>query len=419
MNSDLNPAATEPKPFDRYAAMAVLGAALGLLGSFPALFFSTLSVFLKPISEEFGWGRAQTAGTIVMANLGIAFGALIVGRLIDRFGVRRVIPVSALLMAICMGAMGMLPNHPGLMALVSFSIGLTGVGTTPLGYLTVLPRYFDKRLGLAFGLAMVGLGLGTVVMPMLAQQFIASQGWRSAYMSLGGVAVVMAMVAMAILFAAGAGKQSEFLSTRSQVFEQGLRLSEALRDVRFWLLLLCVLCVSAAALGFSVHGVSIMTDRGIDAATAARMAGLAAIGVMVGRLFGGALMDVLAARWVAFASFALGAAGIWIFAIDTTQAVTLLTLAAFLASFAIGAEGDFIPLAVRRYFGLKYFGAIYGVLFFAYATGGVIGPVAMGVIFDKTGDYRSVLHVFALICALSSLAVLLLGRYRFSAEQSR
>jgi MFS transporter, OFA family, oxalate/formate antiporter len=419
MNSDLNPAATKPKPFDRYAAMAVLGAALGLLGSFPALFFSTLSVFLKPISEEYGWGRAQTAGTIVMANLGIAFGALIVGRLIDRFGVRRVIPVSALLMAICMGAMGMLPNHPGLMALVSFSIGLTGVGTTPLGYLTVLPRYFDKRLGLAFGLAMVGLGLGTVVMPMLAQQFIASQGWRSAYMSLGGVAVVMAMVAMAILFAAGAGKQPEFLSTRSHVFEQGLRLSEALRDVRFWLLLLCVLCVSAAALGFSVHGVSVMTDRGIDAAMAARMAGLAAIGVMVGRLFGGALMDVLPARWVAFASFALGAAGIWIFAIDTTQAVSLLTLAAFLASFAIGAEGDFIPLAVRRYFGLKSFGAIYGVMFFAYATGGGIGPVVMGLTFDKTGDYRSVLQVFALICAFSSLAVLMLGPYRFSAENSR
>ena len=419
MTDDLHPPVTASKPFDRYAAMAVLGAALGLLGSFPALFFSTLSVFLKPISEEYGWGRAQTAGTIVMANLGIAFGALVVGRLIDRFGVRRVIPVSALLMAICMGAMGLLPNHPGRMALVSFAIGLVGVGTTPLGYLTVLPRYFDKRLGLAFGLAMVGLGLGTVVMPMLAQQFIASQGWRSAYMSLGAVAVAMACVAMAMLFAAGAGKQPEISSTKSHVLEQGLRLGEALRDVRFWLLLLCVLGVSAAALGFSVHGVSIMTDRGVEAATAARIAGLAAMGVLVGRLFGGALMDVLAARWVAFASFALGATGIWIFAADMTQGVAILTLAAFLASFAIGAEGDFIPLAVRRYFGLKSFGAIYGVLFFAYATGGVLGPVAMGLIFDKTGDYRSVLHVFALICGLSSLAVLLLGRYRFSAEQSR
>lgn len=238
-------------------------------------------------------------------------------------------------------------------------------------------------------------------------------------MSLGGVAVGMAFVAMAMLFAAGAGKQAEAAATKSHTLEQGLRLGEALRDARFWLLPLCVLGVSAAALGFSVHGVSIMTDRGVEPATAARIAGLAAIGVLVGRLCGGALMDVLAARWVAFASFALGATGIWIFAVDTTQGVTILTLAAFLASFAIGAEGDFIPLAVRRYFGLQSFGAIYGVLFFAYATGGVLGPVAMGLIFDKTGDYRSVLHVFALICALSSLAVLLLGRYRFSAEQSR
>jgi MFS family permease len=419
MSAELTSGEIRTRSFDRSAALAVLGAALGLLGSFPALYFSTLSVFLKPISEEFGWGRAQTAGAIVMANLGIAFGALVVGRLIDRFGVRRLIPLSALLMAACMGTIGLLPNNPVLMAVVSFFIGFVGVGTTPLGYLTVLPRYFDKRLGLAFGLAMVGLGLGTVVMPMLAQQFIAAQGWRAAYLSLGGVAVLMSVLAMAMLLAAGAGQHKALISNEvidSQV--QGLELRAAVRDWRFWLLLITVLLVSAAALGFSVHGVSIMTDRGLDGATAARVAGLAAIGVMVGRLFGGALMDVIDARYVAFGSFALGSVGIWIFASDTSQAVGLLTLAAFLASFTIGAEGDFMPLAVRRYFGLKAFGAIYGVLFFAYAAGGVVGPVALGVIFDKTGDYRSVLYVFSTICALSSIALLLLGRYRYSAETS-
>jgi MFS transporter, OFA family, oxalate/formate antiporter len=137
--------------------------------------------------------------------------------------------------------------------------------------------------------------------------------------------------------------------------------------------------------------------------------------VMVGRLFGGALMDMIPASWVACASFALGGAGLWIFANDTSQSVSLLTGAAFLASFAIGAEGDFIPLAVRRYFGLKAFGAIYGVLFFGYAFGGVLGPVLMGVYFDRVGDYRSALSLAAIVCGVCSLAVLMLGRYRFSA----
>jgi MFS transporter, OFA family, oxalate/formate antiporter len=395
------------------AIRAVLGAAIGLMGSFPAIFFSTLSVFLKPIAEEFEWGRAQTVGVTVPANLGIALGAVVVGRLIDRFGADRVLPVSAVLMTLGIAAMGVVPNHPLLVASLSLTIGLVGVGTTPLGYLTVLPRYFDKRLGLSFGLAMAGLGLGTVLMPMFAQKLIAYQGWRMAYVSLGAVTLGTAAVAWILLFSVRADRK-EANQTRIQTLPlPGLEISAALRDGRFWLLLLCVLAVSAAALGFSVHGVSIMTDRGLDGASAARIAGLAAIGVMVGRLFGGALMDMIPAPWVACASFALGGMGLWIFATDTSQSVVLLTTAAFLASFAIGAEGDFIPLAVRRYFGLKAFGAIYGVLFFGYAFGGVLGPVAMGLWFDKVGDYRLALNIAATVCGACGLAVLLLGRYRF------
>jgi len=392
---------------------AVFGAALGLMGSFPAMFFSTLSVFLKPISEEFGWGRAQTAGTTVLANLGIAVGALLVGRLIDRFGVKKVIPVCALLMASFIATMGAIPNDPILVAALSFLIGFVGVGTTPLGYLTVLPKFFDKRLGLAFGLAMAGLGLGTVIMPMVAQKIIELQGWRTAYLVLGAVTAFVALLAHLLLFASGNSLSFKTEPTQTRVLNEGLSLREAAMHFKFWLLLICVLAVSAAALGFSVHGVAIMTDRGLDGAVAARVAGLAAVGVMVGRLFGGALMDVIPARIVACGSFLLGGAGIWIFAIDTTQGITLLTCAAFLASFAIGAEGDFIPLAVRRYFGLKSFGAIYGILFFAYAFGGVLGPVILGVIFDQSGDYRVVLQIYAATCFAFGLLVLVLGPYRF------
>jgi MFS transporter, OFA family, oxalate/formate antiporter len=403
-------------PSTSLAARAVLGVAIGLLGSFPALFFSTLSVFLKPIAEEFGWGRAQTVGATVTANLGIAIGAIIVGRLIDRFGAHRVVPTSALLMALGIATLGLLPNQPALMAVLSFSIGLVGVGTTPLGYLTVLPRYFDKRLGLSFGLAMAGLGLGTVIMPMLAQQLIGSQGWRMAYASLGALTLGTAAVAWLLLFTHSGSQSNAVSASVRDLSASGMELRAALRDGRFWLLLIAVLAVSAAALGFSVHGVSIMTDRGLDGAAAARIAGLAAIGVMLGRLLGGVLMDLVPATWVAFASFALGGAGLWIFAIDTSQSAALLTLAAFLASFAIGAEGDFIPMAVRRYFGLKAFGAIYGVLFFGYAFGGVLGPVVMGLYFDRLGDYRFVLHIAALVCGVCSVAMLLLGRYRYGSD---
>jgi MFS transporter, OFA family, oxalate/formate antiporter len=399
--------------FSSRAVWVVLGAAIGLLGSFPATFFSTLAVFLKPIAEEFAWGRAQTVGVTVPANLGIAFGAIVAGRLIDRYGASRVIPGSALLMALAIAAMGAIPNNPILVAALSFTIGLVGVGTTPIGYLTVLPRYFDRKLGLSFGFAMAGLGLGTVLMPMLAQTLVSSQGWRMAYASLGIVSVLTAAAAWMLIFAFNNHGPIDQRNEKSAPSLMGMDFPSAKRDGRLWLLWMVVFAVSAAALGFSVHGVAIMTDRGMEAEVAARIAGLAAIGVMVGRLLGGALMDVIPARWVASTSFALGATGLWLFANDTSHSTLLLTFAAFLASFAIGAEGDFIPFAVRRYFGLKAFGAIYGVLFFGYAFGGVIGPVLMGLYFDRVGNYTDALNAAALICAFCSLAVLFLRRYRF------
>jgi MFS family permease len=401
------------------AARVVSGAAIGLMGSFPALFFGTLSVFLKPIAGEFGWGRAQTAGATVLSNLGIAFGAILVGRLVDRFGAHRVIPWSAALMAVAIAALGLIPNSPLLLAALSFTIGLVGVGTTPLGYLSVLPRYFDKRLGLAFGLAMAGMGVGTVLMPMVSQQLISAVGWRMAYTGMAAMALLCALLAWVLLFGA---RRARYVAEGARAASPdtqlaGMALGQAAGDTRFWLLLLTVMAVAAAALGFSVHGVSIMTDRGIDAGAAARVAGLAAAGVVVGRLFGGALMDWAGAVPVACVSFAIGGAGLWIFATDSSQDIALLTLAAFMASFAIGAEGDFIPLAVRRYFGLKAFGAIYGVMFFAYATGGVLGPVAMGLYFDRMGDYRAVLRIAATACIVCGAALVLLGRQRYTAAR--
>jgi MFS transporter, OFA family, oxalate/formate antiporter len=392
----------------------VLGVFLGLATSFATLFFSTIGVFLKPISQEFEWGRAQTSGATVMSNLGIAIGALIIGRLIDRYGAAKMVAFSGGSLVFLLACMSLVPNDPNVLAALSLLLGICSVGTTPLGYLTVLPKYFGQRLGLAFGFCMLGIGVGSVVMPVVAQAFIAAQGWRNAYVSIAGVGLVGTALAWALIFYRHKEANSENKAVSEPlVSHEGLEFSEAIRTFKFWLVFTVVFMVSASVLGFGVHGFAILTDRGVSAEDASKVIGIGASGVMLGRFLSGALMDRFQVRYIGAISFLIGSAGLAMYAVGSENSVTYLIIGAFLNSFAIGSEGDFMPYVVVRYFGQKNLGSIYGFLFSGFAVGGVVGAIIYGAIFDRTGSYADVLALAIAACAISGLLTLLLGKYRY------
>lgn len=395
-------------------ARVLLGAGLGMGGGFAALYFSTLSLFLKPLAQEFGWGRGQASAATALAMAGMAVGAVLVGRLIDRLGAAYVIACSAIGMAVLTGFMSFLTGNAAIAGVLCFFIGLVGAGTTPIGYLSVLPRWFDRRLGLALGAAMVGLGLGTIVFPMVAHQAIASFGWRGAYVLLAGASLALSVVAWLLIFSADRGGAAPVSQAIQSVAGGGLSLREAMATPRYWLLVVVLFAASAAGLGMAVHGAALLTDRGVSAQAAAQIAALSGLGVMLGRLFAGSLMDSWSAPPVGAGSFLLGAVGVVLYGHGPVDSIPVLSLAGVLAGFAIGAEGDLMPYAVRRYFGPKAFGAIFGTLFGVYALGGLIGPVMFGVAFDRMGNYQGVLTVAAVACAFSAIGCLLLGRERFA-----
>lgn len=397
------------------SASVVVASAIGLGGGFAALYFSTLPIFLKPLASEFGWGRAQTAAATVAAMLGMALGAVLVGRLLDKLGPAKVIAVSIAAMAAATAALSLQQGSLVLFGLMSFAIGLLGVATTPLGYLSVFPRWFDGRLGLAMGLAMVGLGVGTISFPIVAQTLISTWGWRGAYMGLALLAFVFGALAWTILF-----MQKEARSTRSVgltkdavAISEGLTTAQAVRSPRYWLLATVVFLVSAAGLGSAVHSASMFTDRGMSVELAARAVAASGLGVVLGRLIAGALLDVLSVGKAGGVPFLLGAGGLALMAWAPADSHYLLFLGAFLGGLAIGAEGDFIPFVVRRYFGLRAFGATYGTLFGVYAVGGVVGPVLFGVSFDRLGSYQPAYSTAAVVCALAAVATMFMGPYPF------
>jgi MFS family permease len=412
----------------------VAGGAIGLAAGVAPLFASTVGVFLQPLSQEFGWGRAEAALSFGAAMLGIALASPLVGLLMDRHGVRRVALLSAVLMSLAVAALALQTGSIAAWAALALMIGVVGTGTSPLSYLAIMPQWFDKRLGLSLGLAMSGLGLGTVATPLLAQKLIAAQGWRVAYAGLAAYALLAAVLAYALLRerrpgtiapraassrstgdhpdgAAGTGAERAgraWLQVPSA--PDGLSLAEGLRSPRLWLIFAAFLIASIATLSMGPHLPALFIDKGFTAEQAARSIALMGIGLFTGRILTGLLLDRVHAPLVGAGFLFAGASGLLILG-GASDYQTLLAGGA-LVGMAIGAEGDLISYLVRSYFGMRAFGALYGICFSAYALGGVIGPVAMGRYFDLHGHYRLVLEMYPWMLGFAGMALLALGRYR-------
>lgn len=400
----------------RHASL-IIGAAVGLAGGFASLFFSTLSVFLKPIAAAFGWGRGQLSAVALLSLVGAALAAPLVGRLIDRHGAQRVIGVSVLLLAAGLALMSALPPSLLVLSVLSFLLGGVATATTPPGYLSMFPRHFDRHLGAALGCAMIGIGAGAALGPLLAQALIAAHGWRQAYLLLAGVALLLGIAASVLCFAGGpTPRQSAAAAAAGQRHAaEGDDLRMALRSVRFWLIALALALVSAAALGAMIHLFAMMTDRGVAPAAAAATAATVGLAAAIGRFGTGLLMDHLQARIVTAVVFVLGAVGLAVLACSSTSTpLAVYTLASACFGLAIGAEGDIIPFLARRYFGRKAFAALFGSFFSAYMLGAFAGPILYGYAFDRLGGYTLPLLVGSAACLAGACLVLAIGPYRYA-----
>ncbi len=400
--------------------LIVAGAGLGLLSGFAGLYYSSLSFFLLPISSEFGWSRADISAASVLSMLGAAIAAPLTGKLFERFGAEKIILVSVLLFALGMLALSHLTASVLVLGGLSFILGLCGSATTIVGYLSILPRWFDGRLGLALGLAGLGLGLGVGLSPTIATHLIGAFGWRGAYQWMALFAFGTGLIAWLLIAPRGYGstKETRARATASAAIalDQGDSLREAVASWRFWLLLTVIFATTFGILGAAIHGATLFSDRGLTPQQAAIGAGLAGVGAMSARLLAGILLDRFFAPIIGTVVFVIAATGL--FLNSEGSSFPLLVLGTFMGGVAIGAEGDLLPFLVRRYFGMRSFSVIFGCLFIAYAMGGMIGPIVFGYMFDQSGSYGLIMRIAAGVCLLSALAMLLLGPYRFRALEA-
>jgi MFS family permease len=340
----------------------------------------------------------------------------VVGRLVDRFGIRAVALPAIAVFSLATASVAWVPASPAAFTALYALMGLGAAGQTPLIYAKAISARFDHQRGLALGIAMAGVGLGAALVPQFAQALIRVAGWRGAYAGLGVLTFGLAFPAVALFVGKPAPGHEVLLQKDSTLEAPGLTGLEALQSARFWLLAISFFIVSGTTGGVVSHLVPLLTDHAISPQTATGMLGIAGVALIGGRMFAGFLLDRIHAPYVAAAFFLAPLLGIIV--LLSTHGPQRAAFGAVLVGLGIGAEVDLIAFLLSRYLGMRSFGEIYGYFFAIFMLGAGLGPFAMGVSYDRTGSYKLMLACFACALALASLPMLQLGAYAYPAAQS-
>jgi MFS family permease len=391
-------------PRDIHAGWWVVAvSAIGLSVSAGTAVVYTFAVFLKPLTQEFHWSRSQVSLAVSLLNLMVCLGSPAAGRLVDRFGGRVIILPSIALLGATLASLYFLTPHLWHLYLLYSIAGLVGLGATSLTYSRVVAGWFDRRRGLALGVTSSGIGLGSFIMPPLAQAVIGAFGWRDAYLVLGMIvfAVPLPLVALFLRDAPPAGKTPH---------KDAPTATGALRTRVFWQMLIIFFVISACVNGAMAHLSALLTDRGTAAQAAAFAISLFGASAFTGRIATGYLLDRFFAPFVMVTLFAGAALALALLAGGAVGGSA--SLAAVLMGFGVGAEADVMPYLVSRYFGLRALGELFGYLFSAYTLGVAVGPILMGAGYDSTGSYRTPLTILAIAMFAATAATLTLPRYK-------
>jgi predicted MFS family arabinose efflux permease len=393
----------------RYAGWGVaLAATAGVYVGFASLFVYTFGLFLKPLSDEFGWSRQAISTGFGIAAMSVAIASPLLGALLDRLGPRRIIVPCLVVFGLAFASLGLLTPHLWHFYLVCLALGIVGNGTAQMAYSRAVASWFAQRRGLALALMMCGGALGAMTLPPLTQWLIDRVGWRAACagLGLGTVAIGVPVVLRWIRERPTATRPA---SDPARQHADGASVQQGLRSWVFWVLVIVLFFASISQNGALAHLSALLTDRGVPASGAALA--LAAMGGagLVGRLVTGLLLDRFFAGYVSFGLLAVAAAGVFLLA--GAHSLAMGVTAAMLIGFGMGGEADVTPYLLSRYFGLRSFATLYGFTWTAFACAGALGPILMGRAYDLTGSYERLLTTLALGTLVVGSLMLIVPRY--------
>lgn len=364
----------------------LVGATLGVAFGAAALPFYTSGLFIVELQAEFGWTRTNITAVSLAVTLMLGCLAPLAGALFDRVGIRGPAAVGFVALAAGFFALSKLSGSMAQYVLIQVCLSLFAIGTGPIAFTRPINMVFDRLRGLALGITIGGIGAMASLAPPIVAEIIATQGWRAAYQMLALAVICVAPVSLLLV------------SWRGQTAAAHLDHTSLALDVSppnrwlFWRLMAGFGLVSMAVAGFVTHFVPMLIDQGTTPVAAARTAGLLGVAVLVGRVAVGALLDRVFAPWVAGGILIMSASGLALLALG---GVTYSIAGALAVGLAIGAEVDLIAYLTARYYGMRRYGRMYGLIYGAFLIGTAISPFLISVIQRAGNSYTPALWLSA------------------------
>ncbi len=407
----------------KYGWPVVGSSAIGIgLGMSPLPFY-TIGVFIAPLMKEFGWQVDEILLAISVFSIAAFFTSPLIGYLTDKIGVRKMVLASILTFGLSFMAFSLNNGSMTLYFGLWVMLALLGTGTLPITWTRAVNRWFTKKRGLALGFSLLGTGLFGAFAKLYAAYLIEHYGWREAYI---GLALLPLLISLPLAFfffrdvddpkvadkVAAMKSEVDYSDLEEQSGAEGMSLKEAIRDVKFWLLILTFIPISFAVGGPIPNFETILGSKGFDTSDAVVLASVVGYSVVVGRLIGGYLIDKLWAPGVTFVIFIIPVIACYLFRLPDLSYWTAMAAVAIIGLSA-GVEYDVMAFLVSKYFGMKNYSAIYGTLYGFFAIGAGFGPWIFGKSFTMTGSYTTIFGYAAIAFIVGAIPLLFLGKYRY------
>jgi MFS family permease len=388
--------------------LTALSSTVGLALGPSVIAVLTISPYILPIQQEFGWSRVQVSLAFTIVAYMIVLMSPLQGVLVDRFGPRRVVLASIPLFSASLAALYFTPKSLLVYYMLWGFVPVAAIGLWPLGYLQAVSRWFDRKLGLALGIANAGIGLGSTVVPMIVGPIIVQYGWRHALLVLAGLVLVISWpVVFFFLREPTAAEMAAQKRDTKQSF--GMPFQKARHESTFIVLNISFFLLGLTATSLVSQQVPLLQEAGWTRSQAVQLQTLFGFGLLFARVAVGFLIDHIFAPRVMMAVSIGGAIACVLYATYPNAAY----VSAILIGFLLGAEFDVLAFLIKRYYGNVAYGKIYGVIFGVFYLGSGLGIAGIAWFRQSFGNYNNGLFVAAGVLVASALLMMLLPAYRF------
>jgi MFS family permease len=378
---------------------------------------AVLSIFLVPMTTEFGWSRMAIAGAVSGGGLLAAFASPLIGPVLDRRGARLILCCAVLGTGLATMALSLVHSLAVFYLLFCFA-RLNWAGPFELGLYGALNNWFVARRARVASIATLAQTSGLVALPLIAEFAMQGGGWRDGWVAVGATVLIVGFVPTFLLLVRTPEdvgllpdrRPGATAATTTAPAEPRFSRAAALRTPAFWLLSLYTMLIYPVQAGVSLHQAPHLIERGLTPAAAATV--IAVFSAMTAVASFG--IGFLPRRWpVRYGLLAAALAmSVGAFALIAVDSLATACAAAGLFGLGVGGMLTLLSVAWADYFGRESYGAIRGVALSVQVVAQAIGPVLSGALRDGSGSYTDSLLVFGVLAALAVGAALLAQRPR-------